>query len=459
MVKDLSIVMKRARLRLVVAGGLFCVAVLLCGPLAGRAQISGLPPLPQDTGEEPLLIDHYPEKPSMRPVLTIPVGPLGFSTPGAVYLFHRQSLVSLDFLDENRLLFSFRAPGLMRREGGDEADDKKRKIRAVVLALPDGKIESEALWVVPDRTRYLWMLKDGHFLLRDADGLEQGDATLKTAPFLDLPGRLLWVEMDPAQRVIVTNSLEPGAVAKAAGKANGPPTVSDTTSADEQEPTAQQTLLVRTMLRETGQVIRETRVPWTAQNADWPVNFEGYVESVRDSGAQWVLSLISFSGGSRIVGRVESGCMPKSAFVSEGELLATTCNPEGGGKLVALSARDGQELWEVKTAANAMWPLLVTAPDGMRFARETLILKRAATRYKRLLDADDLRGQLVRVMDAADGKVKLEAPVTPMLDGGGNVAISPSGRRVAILNDGAIEIFELPSPAKFPENDVKSPAR
>jgi hypothetical protein len=29
------------------------------------------------------------------------------------------------------------------------------------------------------------------------------------------------------------------------------------------------------------------------------------------------------------------------------------------------------------------------------------------------------------------------------------VAISPSGRRVAILNDGAIEVFELPEPAKL----------
>jgi hypothetical protein len=40
----------------------------------------------------------------------------------------------------------------------------------------------------------------------------------------------------------------------------------------------------------------------------------------------------------------------------------------------------------------------------------------------------------------------LKAPLTPVLDGGGNVAISPSGQRVAILNVGAIQVFQLPAP-------------
>lgn len=427
---------------------LLAAAALPCAALAAWAQVGGLPPLPVDTGEEPLLIEHYPEKLSMRPAVTIPVAPLGFSAPGAVYLFRRQSLISLDFLDENRLLFSFRAPGLLRREGLNDADDTARRIRAVLLELPEGKIESEAAWVVPDRARYLWMLKGGHFLLRDADGLEQGDATLKTAPFLRLPGRMLWLEMDPAQQVIVTNSLEPGAVAQSAAEINNPAIGPGATAPNVQGPGVQQTLVVRTLRRETGELIRIMRVPWTSQDADWPVNSDGYVESVKDIGTQWVLNLNSFLGGSRIVGHVDSGCLPKSAFVSEEELLVATCDRAGNGRLEALSARSVAELWEVKTAVNDMWPLLVMAADGSRFARETLVLKRPAIRYKRLLGADDLRGQMVKVMDAADGKVKLEGPVSPTLDGGGNIAISPSGRRVAILNNGAIEVFELPPSAR-----------
>ena len=44
----------------------------------------------------------------------------------------------------------------------------------------------------------------------------------------------------------------------------------------------------------------------------------------------------------------------------------------------------------------------------------------------------------------------LETPVSPLLDAGGNVAISPSGRRVAAVNAGAIQIFELPAPPPLP---------
>jgi len=59
---------------------------------------------------------------------------------------------------------------------------------------------------------------------------------------------------------------------------------------------------------------------------------------------------------------------------------------------------------------------------------------------------------LVRVFDAANGREALAAPATPPLDAGGNVAISPSGRRVAVLNAGAIQIFDLPVPAQMPDS-------
>jgi len=42
------------------------------------------------------------------------------------------------------------------------------------------------------------------------------------------------------------------------------------------------------------------------------------------------------------------------------------------------------------------------------------------------------------------------------MDAGGNVAISPTGRRVAVLADGVIQIFELPAPPPLPS--AASPA-
>jgi hypothetical protein len=94
-------------------------------------------------------------------------------------------------------------------------------------------------------------------------------------------------------------------------------------------------------------------------------------------------------------------------------------------------------------------------PDGLRLAREALAVGRAVS-ARAPLDRDEIKGQLVQVLDAADGKVALETTASPILDAGGNVAISPSGRRVAVLNAGAIQVFELPAPPPLPLPDSAS---
>ncbi len=208
----------------------------------------------------------------------------------------------------------------------------------------------------------------------------------------------------------------------------------------------QKILVARTQKLASGEVVHESRVPWTNQTTDWPANSEGYLEVSRDKGDAWLLKLNAFSGGDRELARVESTCPPETSFVSEQELLVRTCDPNSGWNLGALLTSGGS-LWETRIAMNAMMPLLVIAPNSTRVARETLLLKRSAGKYKRMVGVHDLQGQTVKVIDAANGKMVLESPVTPIFDGGGNVAISPSGGRVAILNAGAIQVFQLPAPA------------
>src|ERR1700735_2955901 len=62
------------------------------------------------------------------------------------------------------------------------------------------------------------------FLLRDRDGIEQGDATLQLKPLLHFPGPLLWMEIDPSQQFLVTNSREPRDAAQKPGDVSTPPT-------------------------------------------------------------------------------------------------------------------------------------------------------------------------------------------------------------------------------------------
>jgi hypothetical protein len=442
---------KGAGLGLAVAGVVTCALPSILGQTsAGLGQNASLAD-PFGEAKARSLPDRVPDKPSLPPTFFIPVEPLGFTAPAPNYLGLRWCFVSLDFLDENRLLFTFRVPGLLHRDPGDR-DDTERQIRAVVVELPDGKVEAEALWTVHDRLRYLWMLKDRHFLLRDRDTVRQGDAKLELKPLLQFPGPLTWMELDPTQQFLVTNSREPAASSPKPGEVASPPTAAANIVADGQMMPAETNpgktdLVVRILRRESGQVMLVSRVRSTVH---LPINSDGYLEGLRANGQEWLLNLNYFAGGSTMLGRVNSSCAPAFDFVSQWEVLAAACPPSGGRKLVAMST-SGRRLWEVQTSGDEIWPRLVMAQDGSRLAYETVVLNHSFNDLTHPLDAEDMKGQMVRVFDAADGRVTLEAPASPTLDAGGNIAISPSGRRVALLNAGAIQVFDLPPAAPMTE--------
>jgi hypothetical protein len=397
---------------------------------------------PKDAREassaEPAKSQHPASQPA---AFTIPVEPLGFFAPGAIYQGQRESLVSLDFLDEDHLLFTFHAPGLIRREGNPAADNE-RQIRAIVLELPTGTVNAEALWTVHDRGRYLWMLNDGHFLLRDQQELQRGDASLELKPSLRFQGPLLWLEMDPAQDLVATDSREPLGSKSQQGTVPSPATASAWVTTDEVKSYAQPDIVLRIVRRSTGQVMLVSR---TRTTVHLPINSEGLVETLRGRGHDWVLNLNYFKGGNRVLGNLDSMCAPSVEFISDPEILVTTCNPDNSRWMVAMST-DGKRLWNAAKPPTQIWPRLIMAPNGMRVARETLLVTHEIDTFAPL-SFDDVKGQLVEVYNAATGKVDLTAPASPILDGGGNIAISPSAQRVAVLDAGAIQVYELPAPA------------
>jgi hypothetical protein len=468
------------RQRMEQAGTLRAMALAMAAALAltmtaARAQSSSdskshaAPPL-----KPRFLTNHFPEQPSLAPIASIPLAPLGFTAPGALYLGSRDTFVSLDFIDEDQLLFTFRVPGLIHRDlkTGEESDE--RQIRAVVLKLPQGTVQAEALWTVHDRIRYLWPLKDGHFLLRDRNNLLQGDATLALKPFLDFPGSLLSIELDPGQQFLVTNSSEPmAAAAKPKTPADGsssagaqssqlsghasspvsnpvssPATAQATVTTDEDDAVpdeGQPKLVVRILRRDTGEVMLVSR----ARSAvHLPINHVGYVENLRGRGMEWTLNLSFFTGGNRMLGSVDTACDPDDEFLSEEEILVTGCSPDGARKLAAMTT-EGKTLWIAQAPATEMWPRLTVAPNGSRLAWSTLDTSHTVSTFAPM-DSEDVKEQSVTVFDAATGDIAFVSPLSPILDAGGNVALSPSGRRVALINAGAIQIFDLPPPPAVP---------
>ena len=446
-------------------------------PPEADSQAQAADPAPSSASpspEERFLVGKFPGKPSLPPTWSIPLEPLGFAAPDAIYLGSRNALASMDFLDEGHLLFTFRVSGLLHR---DATESDERRIRAVVLALPQGTLQAEALWTVHDRVRYLWMLDDGHFLVRDRNNLLVGDATLELRPFLDFPGPLLWLELDPSRHYMVTNSREPlaepqrpdlalrsraanllsdPAAADSGSWVDGALTARASVISDEDADTAEMDhpeMVVRILRRQSGEVMLVSR----AHDAvHLPISSTGYLENLRGAGTQWVLNLSYFTGGSRMLGSVESACEPDDNFLSEQEILVAGCLPDGGMRLAALSMQ-GRTLWASRAPSTEVWPQLTVARDGSRLAWATLDVGHPVNSYAPI-GQDDVKEQSVTIFDAANGDIALVAPLSPILDAGGNVAISPSGRRVAVINAGAIQVFELPAAPSLP-SPANSPER
>ncbi|HET6215486.1 MAG TPA: hypothetical protein VFE27_00625, partial [Acidobacteriaceae bacterium] len=146
---------------------------------------------------------HSKEPAAPDPEERILVGPLGYRPPGQLYMLSGKAFSSLDFIDAHHLLFTFHQPRLMRREKNPGRFDNDQIIQALTLALPDGAVLASAEWRMHDRSRYLWPLTDGRFLVRQRNTYSLTDASLKLRPYIDVATPVLQTEVSPDGRILV----------------------------------------------------------------------------------------------------------------------------------------------------------------------------------------------------------------------------------------------------------------
>lgn len=170
-----------------------------------------------------------------------------------------------------------------------------------------------------------------------------------------------------------------------------------------------------------------------------------------------------FSGQMRHLGWVQSTCDPPLEVPAPDIVIASGCLAAGERQLNLLMQgheKDQGRLWSTTIPSNQVWPQLRYSDNGLRLVRATLTVNHPVGIYNPL-DADDIRGQMVQVFDMATGRPAITVPASPVLDGGGNFALSPSGSRLAVLNAGAIQIYDLPPAPAMPaaSTEPKSAAK
>jgi hypothetical protein len=375
------------------------------------------------------------EPPGPGPEESIPVWPLGYRPPGPLYMLSGKAFSSLDFIDRDHLLFTFHQPRLMRREE-NAARDNDQIIKAVTLALPDGTVHASAEWRMHDRSRYLWPLHDGKFLVRQRNSYSVTDASLKLHPYIEVATRVLETEVSPDGRILVVEHEYERHTAEQHHRL-------EEEALEYGEPPPAEDTQISVMDLASRDVLAALR---TERPIHVPITSGGYVGVQEDKGQdQFLVRFIPFAGVSMVLGKVASSCTPHENFVNQTALMIESCGPKSTDAYLDAWTTDGKKLWNARRDGHLVWPTFAYTRTGARFAVGLLHISHTIDLADSLND-EDVREQIVQVYDAATGALLMTTTATPILTGGQNFALSADGDRLAVLRDGAIAIYKVPAP-------------
>jgi hypothetical protein len=378
-----------------------------------------------------------PPLPEAKPAVSIEVGPLGYRPPGAFYLTYRLSSAAIGFFDDDHLLFTFRMGGLLKRAPGDPQGDDDQEIRAVVLDLGTGTVAQQAQWRMHDRSQYLWPYKDGQFLVRVRDSLFITNQALQLEPYMTFDAGIRAMQVSPDRRLLVVETNDPaklGAETQDQKLLGGPPVKVMVFPQGEKKPLAESSARVPTLLPLMGDGLLDL--------------LEGRAQG------SWLMRDVPFEGQPQTVAEVRSSCQPSARPLSSTVVLMVGCYGDADDRqVIAVSTKDG-ELWRDRWQNRFVWGWFDSAANGSRFVYESVQVNRSISTFDALYP-EDVQAQMAGVYDTESGKLVLVRDASPVLTAGQNVALSPDGKRFAILRNGAIEVYDLPpvtpAPPKKPE--------
>jgi hypothetical protein len=130
--------------------------------------------------------------------------------------------------------------------------------------------------------------------------------------------------------------------------------------------------------------------------------------------------------------------------------MIESCGPRSPDLYLDAWTTEGKKLWSGQREGHLVWPTFAYSRTGGRFAVSLLRVNHLIDLIDSLND-EDVREQVVQVFDSSTGALLMATTASPILTAGQNFALSEDGERLAILREGAIEIYKVP-PAPATEN-------
>ncbi len=369
-----------------------------------------------------------------QPAVSIPVEQLGYLPPGTLPAFYYHALVGVHFIDETHLLFTFNIKGLLRRDDKCPGSDSQRMVRAVVLDLPSGKVEKQADWELFDFDDYLWGLGNGQFLLRRCSTLELVGATLDPRPLINAAGTIQGILFSPDSSIVVVEESS-----TETSKESAPPQILASQTGHRPPPGVDVEFI---RLHPLGMIAR-SHIPLAG---GIPVVTQGILEALSGPHNQWTIDIQPIPGSERKIVSMRSFCRPAITPISN-EVFVTMMCPKADAMEYQAYNLQGGHMWQMPFVVDRWLPRFILARDGAHFALETLHLKHPHAALDPLT-SEDVDAQIIDIYDTPTGIRIGSFRTTPIFTAGQNVDFSPDGTRIAVLHNGAIEIYTLNELAK-----------
>ena len=403
-----------------------------------------------------------PDRKSESRILYIPVDALGFQVIPARFQSTGATMFTVNFVDDQHLLFTFNKRSLMPRLPDADPLDDDRNIEAVLLELPTGKVLARTQWRTRDRDRYLWPLEHGRFLLRVRSKLsvidplrnfeKEGEAqAFRQQSFLDLTrpigylsvspgGDLLGVETIPPRKPKLTG-VKADAAALAATVAGHTLPVTEADEASGQAPVQIHFFRLQT---ENGRLLARNAGAIGAPNLiTLSTTGDGYLDIKQESAATWTFDFVSHTGKRLELSPYDTSCVPHAHWLSRSDFVAFGCHGSPDKQQLSYFNLKGEEPWLSILSGTHVSPSIISAPVAGRFALSRTLI--ASTIYDtENLTADDLTAQEISVLSNYDGHLLLKVLATPIQRAGQNFDLSADGMQFAVLKGSNLEVHRLP---------------
>ena len=382
--------------------------------------------------------------PDPQPEVRIPVYGLGYQPPGPLPAFQFYSLVSLHYIDAHTLLFTFNTTGLIQRDTQCSTEDSERLVRAVVLDLPSGKAIRQTEWKLYDFANFVWSLGNGQLLFRRCSQLFRLDASLKPTPFIDMGISVVALGLSPDRSVMLLEGEPPEkatAAKRPSAKGDMLSQLADSILGERSRPQINLDFIRIHPLA----VIARSQAPFAV---DLPILSEGFLETAGVSPHHgYDIVEQSYHNVQRPVVTIQSWCAPQLTAITDNVFVAQTCK-KGTGELAYQAFNlQGTRLWQIPFGEGRVRPQFLRTQDGAHFAIESLHANHPVAALDRL-SGDVIDTEILDVYETLSGTRIGSLRITPVYTSGQNAAFSPGGKHIAVLRDGAIEIYALDTLAK-----------